>query len=39
MEGTEGAAGHSFDMGKEPFGTRFPMAYADVVSGVFGVQY
>jgi hypothetical protein len=39
MEGTEGAAGHSFDMGKEPFATRFPMAYADVVSGVFIVRY
>ena len=39
MEGTEGAAGHSFDLGKEPWATRFPMAYADVVSGVFGVQY
>ncbi len=35
MEGTEGAAGHSFDMGKEPWGTRFPMAFADVISGVF----
>jgi hypothetical protein len=39
MEGTEGAAGHSFDMGKEPWATRFPSAYADTISGVFGVQY
>ena len=39
MEGTEGNAGHSFDMGKEPFATRFPMAYADVLSGTFVVQY
>jgi hypothetical protein len=39
MEGTEGAAGHSFDLGKEPWAKRFPMAYADVISGVFGVQY
>lgn len=35
MEGTEGAAGHSFDMGKEPWATRFPTAYADCISGVF----
>ncbi|MFN8010234.1 MAG: hypothetical protein U0P81_02405 [Holophagaceae bacterium] len=39
MEGTEGAAGHSFDMGKAPFAQRFPMAYADVISGVFVVRY
>lgn len=39
MEGTEGAAGHSFDMGKEPWATRFPMAFADVVSGVFVARF
>ena len=39
MEGTEGAAGHSFDMGKEPWATRFPTAYADCVSGTFVVAY
>ena len=39
MEGTDGAAGHSFDMGKAPFAQRFPMAYADVISGVFIVRY
>ncbi len=35
IEGSEGKMGHSFDMGKEPWGTRFPMAWADCVSGVF----
>ncbi|MBK8726914.1 MAG: hypothetical protein IPL96_12945 [Holophagaceae bacterium] len=42
MEGTEGAGtptSHSFDMGKEPFAVRFPMAYADLVSGVFIARY
>ncbi len=39
MEGTEGAAGHSFDMGKEPWATRFPMAFADVISGVFVARF
>ena len=39
MEGSEGAAGHSFDMGKAPFAQRFPMAYADVLSGVFAVRF
>ncbi|MBK8724618.1 MAG: hypothetical protein IPL96_00845 [Holophagaceae bacterium] len=43
MEGSEGAGApggaHSFDMGKAPFATRFPMAYADVLSGVFIVRF
>ncbi len=39
MEGSEGAAGHSFDMGKAPFAVRYPMAYADVLSGTFTVAY
>ncbi|MBK8725106.1 MAG: hypothetical protein IPL96_03375 [Holophagaceae bacterium] len=43
MEGSEGAGApggaHSFDMGKAPFAQRFPMAYADVLSGVFIVRY
>jgi hypothetical protein len=39
MEGNEGAAGHSFDMGKAPFAVRYPMAYADTLSGTFTVSY
>ncbi|MBL0210885.1 MAG: hypothetical protein IPQ13_08260 [Holophagaceae bacterium] len=39
MDGTEGAAGHSFDMAKEPNASRFPMAWADCLSGVFVVDY
>jgi hypothetical protein len=39
MEGTEGVANHSFDLGKEPFGVRLPMAYADVLSGTFVVDF
>lgn len=39
MEGTEGAAGHSLDMGKEPHANRFPKAWADCFSGVFVVRY
>ncbi|MBL0312455.1 MAG: hypothetical protein IPP78_06995 [Holophagaceae bacterium] len=39
MSGTEGAASHSFDMGKEPNASRFPMAWADCLSGVFVVDY
>jgi hypothetical protein len=39
MEGSEGAGKHSFDMGKAPFARRFPMAYADLISGVFVVSY
>ncbi|MBL0210278.1 MAG: immunoglobulin domain-containing protein [Holophagaceae bacterium] len=38
-EGTEGASGHSRDLGKEPWAIRFPMAYADVVSGAFLVAF
>ncbi|MBL0210887.1 MAG: hypothetical protein IPQ13_08270 [Holophagaceae bacterium] len=39
MDGTEGAAGHSFDMAKEPNASRFPMAWADCLSGVFVVDF
>jgi hypothetical protein len=39
MTGTEGAGSHSFDMFKEPAASRFPMAWADCLSGVFVVDY
>ncbi|MBL0312467.1 MAG: hypothetical protein IPP78_07055 [Holophagaceae bacterium] len=39
MTGTEGPASHSFDMAKEPNASRFPMAWADCLSGVFVVDY
>ncbi len=39
QEGDEGATGTSRDLGKAPFEKRFPMAYADALSGVFVVAY
>ncbi|MBL0210881.1 MAG: hypothetical protein IPQ13_08240 [Holophagaceae bacterium] len=39
MNGNEGPDSKGFDLAKEPFATRFPMAWADCVSGVFVVNY
>jgi len=39
MEGDEGPAGNTLDLAQAPFSTRFPLAYADALSGVFVVAY
>ncbi|MBL0210883.1 MAG: hypothetical protein IPQ13_08250 [Holophagaceae bacterium] len=39
MNGNEGPDGKGFDMAKEPFAMRYPMAWADCLSGVFVVNY
>jgi hypothetical protein len=39
MNGTEGPDSKGFDMAKEPFASRYPMAWADCLSGVFAVNY
>ncbi|MBL0312461.1 MAG: hypothetical protein IPP78_07025 [Holophagaceae bacterium] len=38
MNGNEGPDTKGFDMAKEPFATRYPMAWADCLSGVFVVN-
>ncbi|MFN8011586.1 MAG: hypothetical protein U0P81_09275 [Holophagaceae bacterium] len=39
IEGDDGAAGHSLDLGKQPFAQGIPHAYADLLSGVLIVAY
>jgi hypothetical protein len=39
MNGNEGPDSKGFDMAKEPFAMRYPMAWADCLSGVFVVNY
>lgn len=39
MEGDEGPSANTFDLAKAPYAVRFPMAYADALSGVFVVAY
>jgi hypothetical protein len=39
IEGDDGAAGHSLDLGKQPFAQGIPTAHADLLSGVFVAAY